>query len=76
MLDRILERPSLSELFQRSIEKNDVEAARKAELKFKFMQRHSLNNLAKRVNLIIGVDPKEANDGARSLSPLDAANKR
>ena len=57
MLEQILERPSLSELIMRSVEKNDLEAARKAELKLNLMQRHSIKNLAVRVNAVVNLPP-------------------
>lgn len=59
MLEQILERPSLSELIMRSVEKNDLEAARKAELKLNLMQRHSIKNLAVRVNAVVNLPPTE-----------------
>ena len=66
MLDKILERPSLSELLQRSVEKHDQEAARKAEAKLDLMQRFSLRNLAARVNSVVGMNANRSSSVALS----------
>lgn len=55
MLERILERPSLSELLSNAMEKNDREAYFAAERKFSIMRKHSTKMLSERVNTMLGL---------------------
>ena len=54
MLEKVMEKPTLSELLTKAIDKQDLDAARKFEAKLDLMQRHHMKNLAGRVNKVVG----------------------
>ena len=70
------ERPSLNELLHLSVEKNDREAARRAEQKMSQMRTTSLTILEKRLEGLVGTNSEDKNEETRSKMRAESNSTR